>query len=421
MPGRKPEQSDPMMSRALALAAALLAAPTPPPGAGPAAQPGSGTAQFAARHEARAIPLDVVGEGLAFVQGQVQGTRVWLLLDTGSPSVLSRKLADKLGLPGEDAAASGAPDQVPIRRLRDVAVDLPGVRILQPAVSSLDLDRLETLLGHRLDGILGTPFFESAVVEIDFAGRTLALSDPAAPRAPEKGATVALTREGGLPYATAKVALSSAPPLEGSFLLDTGADSAAVLSSPFVDRHRLLASPSASKARPDDGTAAAGGSFEAVLRAQSIVLGPFVLTKPVVRLSRSTKGLLADSRHAGLVGAAVLARFRVTFDYGRGRVVLQRNARFAEPFGYDASGLSLAAQSSDLATFEIRRVAPASPAAETGLRTGDVVLSVDGKPARDVGLGALRRMLQQSGATYTLSVFRDGQIRKFTLTCRSQL
>src|SRR6266851_6588725 len=53
---------------------------------------------FEKGHSARGIPVEIAGEGLAFVKGKVRDVEVWFLLDTASASMLSQKVAEKLGL-----------------------------------------------------------------------------------------------------------------------------------------------------------------------------------------------------------------------------------------------------------------------------------------------------------------------------------
>jgi PDZ domain-containing protein/aspartyl protease len=411
-----------MTTSSILLLAAIAGTATPSPAKhAVSATPAVGAPiRFDKGHSARGIPVQIAGEGLAFVKGKVQDVDVWLLLDTASASVLSQKVAEKLGLSApESSPASGTEESRPTRALPGVNVSFPGVAVTLSSVSSFDLESFQTVLGHRVDGILGAPFFESLVVEIDYARATVALSDPKVYRFAGRAAAIPAKLEAGYPYVEASLALPRKPPIPGSFLIDTGVDNAVILFSPFVASHGLLdAEP---KITPEAGSRPGGGNLEAMVRAEKLELGPFTFREPVVQLSRSARGLLADGRHAGLIGGAVLARFRVTFDLAHNRLWLEKNRRYEEPFLHDASGLSLVAQGPDLSTFLIRRVSPASPGAQAGLTAGDVLLAVDGKPAKDVGLRAVRRLLELEGRKYVLTVFRDGEIKKLTIECRRQL
>jgi hypothetical protein len=375
---------------------------------------------FEKGHSARSIPVEIAGEGLAFVKGKVRDVDVWFLLDTASASMLSQKVAEKLGLSAPGGSLAGAAEESrPLRPLPGITVAFPGVDATLSSVSSFDLDPFQTALGHRVDGILGAPFFETFVVELDYARATVTLSDPKFYRSAGRGTAIPTKVEAGYPYVEGTLALAGNAPISGSFLIDTGVDNALILFSPFVASHGLLGGQP--KITPDAGLPAGGGDLEAVLRAEKLELGPFTFREPVVQLSRSARGLLADGKHAGLIGGAVLARFRVTFDLQHSRIWLEKNRRYEEPFLHDASGLSLVAQGPDLSTFLIRRVSPASPGAKAGLTAGDVLLAVDGKPAKDVGLRGVRRLLQLEGHKYVLTVFREGEIKKLTIECRRRL
>jgi hypothetical protein len=61
-------------------------------------------------------------------------------------------------------------------------------------------------------------------------------------------------------------------------------------------------------------------------------LGTFVIARPVVALSIATRGSTADSSYDGAIGAEVLMRFKVIFDYLRKRLILERTSDGDEPF-----------------------------------------------------------------------------------------
>jgi PDZ domain-containing protein len=390
----------------LCLALAALAAAAVPAAPTPAA---SASIRFAAGRSAR-IPIEIAGSGLVFVRARVREIDTWLLVSSGSPSLLSTRVATQASLSGEPGTFSS----LPVELLHDVTVDLPGVTLTQATVSSLNLDPMQTSLGHPIGGILGIPFFESFVIILDYAHGQLELHDPKTFAPSGTGTAVPITREAGLPYARARLKLPGRERFDASFLIDSGADNAVILFSPFVSSNRLL-DPGA---KTDAGEA---GTLGAAQRAETVELERFTLRGPVVNLSRSTNGLTADPEHAGLIGGEVLSRFRVTWDYTRARLLLEPNRRYHDPFPYDASGLSLSAQGPDLSTFEVRRVAPGSPGAEAGFAQRDVLLAVDGTPVKQITLHGIRRLFQREGGEYAISVLRDGQIRKLSLKCRRLL
>lgn len=400
----------------LALILLPAASPTPTPAWRPAA-----SVRFDSGKKALAIPLETAGNGLLFVRGTVRGSPLWFLLDTASASVVSARAAIQLGLEtqSQDAYGKDAEGASAVERLAHVAVRLPGIEIEETQVSSFDLSLLQTALGHPIDGILGVPFFENLVVVTDYAAGRLDLYDPEAFRATDRKHSMTISRDrAGWPGVRARLKVLGRDELEGDFLLDSGADNTVLLFSPFVSGNRLL-DPSAKVGTEEDAVAVA--SLGAVLRAERLAFSQWTFSNPIVELSRSTKGKTAGREHAGLLGGALLSRFRVTWNYAAATVTLRPNSQYRDPFGYDASGVSLAAQGPDLSTFEIRRVAPASPGAEANLLPGDVVLAVDGTPVKQITLRGVRKLFQKDGKRYVLSILRDGAIQKIPLTCRRML
>ena len=366
----------------ISIATAALApapAPTPPPAA--------------------VIPIDTGGFGPPFVRAKVRGASFWFLLDTASSSAFGQSQAEAIGLHGER---------------NDIPVELPGVTFTMRSVGVTDLGPRQLALGHKLDGVLGSEFFARFLVTLDFQRNTLTISDSRTVRHKARGRSLPMLIEGGLPYTAADLALRGHGTLNGKFLLDTASDAAVTLFSPLV-RERGLAGPQPT--RP----AGATGEMQAVSRGESLALGGFLLRDPLIVLSVSESGALADPAHAGLIGMEVLRRFTVTLDYARKRVLLDKNAAFKSSFDYDASGLRVASPGQDLTTLEVRRVLPGSPAAEAGFQPGDVILAVDGRAVPEITPQGVRRLLQKDGKQYTLSILRRGEIRKLQLKCRRMI
>src|SRR6266568_3282197 len=182
-----------MTTSAILLLAAISGGVTPSPGKPAAAATPAVRApiRFDKGHSARSIPVEIAGEGLAFVKGKVRDVDVWFLLDTASASMLSQKVAEKLGLSAPGNSPAGATDESRSPRpLPGITVAFPGVSATLSSASSFDLDPFQTALGHRVDGILGAPFFESFVVELDYARATVTLSDPKVYRSAGRGTAI---------------------------------------------------------------------------------------------------------------------------------------------------------------------------------------------------------------------------------------
>lgn len=66
------------------------------------------------------------------------------------------------------------------------------------------------------------------------------------------------------------------------------------------------------------------------------------------------------------------------------------------------------AKGADFRTFRVYQVLADSPAAEAGLRVGDVLFAIDGVAAARFTLDEIYQMLKQQGREYKLSFKRGG-------------
>ena len=82
------------------------------------------------------------------------------------------------------------------------------------------------------------------------------------------------------------------------------------------------------------------------------------------------------------------------------------------------SGLGLRAGPADSHALEVEWLQPEAPALEAGVREGDLIESVDGRPAVEIGLSALKEMFRHSGDIHQLTLRRGGERIEVTLTTR---
>lgn len=395
----------------------LLAAAQP---AATPAPPQTLEIHFTSGQSARRIPIELAG-GLIFVQARVADTPLWFFLNTASASAFGQKQAQRLGLTIEEDATGAPQGKKPAgKKLRDLRLSLPDLTLREPVVACFDLDGLQTAVGHKVDGVLGSALIERAVVEIDYRRRTMSLHDPASYRYSGPGSAVPMELDDGKPYVPAKVALRGRAALSGQFLVDTGAESAIRLFSPFVQKYGLLGPPPQTPT-PQPTPPGDEGTIEGIVRAEKLELAGSVLREPIVFLSRATDGAFSDSEHAGSIGGEVLSRFKAILDVARRRLILEKGAHLADPFDYDASGVSLTPQGPDLTTFVVRRVLPDSPAAQAGLQVGDVLLAIDDRPAMLITLRGIRRLFRQDGKEFVLSLLRKGEFVKLRLKCKRRI
>lgn len=362
------------------------------------------------------VPIEL-NRSHAFVDVVVNGADpIPFLLDTGAgATVIDLATATRLGLPlrgGVEARGAGE-SSVEASLLPNARVGVAGATLEDIGLVAMPLSDLAPKLGRPLHGVLGYDVLCRLVFEIDYAGSRLRVHDPTTFAYSGAGCSIPIVIEGNHPHVEATITLGERV-LRDRFLLDTGADLALALTSPFVRRHGLL---DAIKDRLGRYGGGVGGEVENDLgRLDRIVFADFAFRRPLALLARSEKGALASPDVAGIVGGQLLRRFSVVIDYPRLRLVLEPNGDYALPFEHDMAGLDLV---TDEGGFVVERVVAGSPAELAGLAAGDRIVAVSGVLAKGLRLAAVRDAWEREGEIVSLTVERGaGERVEISLTTR---
>jgi hypothetical protein len=326
------------------------------------------------------------------------------------------RLARELGLQlNGNGRAQGAGGTVESSRLNGITFSLPGVEIKNLSVMAIPLDSIEASAGRSMDVIIGAELFHRYVVEVDYAAGFITLYEPQQFVYNGKGESLPLKFFYNHPYVNAKVVIPGLEPIEGDFVIDAGSGYGITFHPSFFKTNRLLEHVPKTIQTKARGV---GGEFSvAVGRITSLELGRFKLDNPVTAFPQ-TAGFIAKEGTAGNIGGLILRRFKVIFDYSRKRMILEPNKNFDDPFDFDMSGLGLVSDSPQFKLIKINRIMEASPAAEAGLKTEDVILEVDGRSASEYTLHKLREMFKKEGKQYRLKIKRGDETLQVQLKTR---
>jgi hypothetical protein len=374
--------------------------------------------QFVSGAEAKDIPFELYNNHI-YLSVQMNDSKARrFLLDTGAGiTVVDKGLAEaeKLALHGP-FKISGAGGSADVAWAKVRSFNLPGVSLTNQVVGVIALDGLQPLTGRRIDGILGYDFLSRFVVEIDYVNRVVNLHESSSYNYKGTGEILPITLIGSVPYLRAPIVLTGRRPIEGEFNIDTGSTGSLTLNAPFVNSHQLLKFTSKTVLVPLSGV---GGSAEQrVGRIGELRLGRFIIKDPITGFSQSDEGDFASTNFDGVIGNEVLRRFDVVVDYSRRQLILSPNKNFGASYDYDTSGAVLIAQPPDFELFKVHRVLPDSPAAEAGLREGDLIVAIDGQPSSRYALADVRQMFKYENREHTLSVSRAGQVRDIKIKLR---
>ena len=117
-------------------------------------------------------------------------------------------------------------------------------------------------------------------------------------------------------------------------------------------------------------------------------------------------GLGSHSRN-GSLGIEVLRRFVVTFDYTRKQMLLRPNGLYEETFEYNMAGIEPYRIADELLSIEF--VLPGSPSEAAGLKSGDVIIAIDGRSAREWTALELRERFLKEGDEVSMTIQRDDE------------
>ncbi|MGB7922339.1 MAG: PDZ domain-containing protein, partial [Pyrinomonadaceae bacterium] len=300
---------------------------------------------------------------------------------------------------------------------KGVSLNLTGAELVNQTIFAAPTEPLEPSIGRTVDGILGYDLFNSYVVEIDYLARRLNLYQPQDYRYQGPGEIIPITVEDNTPFMRARLTQPAANSAVGKFLIDTGANGAINVFAPFDNAHKF--SNSLTKALQSTGVGFTSKSQTRTGRIERLQLGRLMMKNVVATFPRTAQGESSeDEAGDGEIGGELLRRFKVIIDSSRARIILEPNARFAEPFQGSLTGVSIAAEGPDFKTFKARSVFDNSPAAEAGLRAGDIITAINGQPAARLTAEQLRQMFRREGRNYNLNIRRGDKSLRVSLKTR---
>jgi hypothetical protein len=195
---------------------------------------GSGTAVYDATTGTRLATT--IRSGLFLTTVRIGGRDAGpFLIDTGSTvNVIDTDLAQTLPLRILQARYDTESQQtIRLAAVGDLTVG--PITLRDPSVVIMDLSSITSGFGERIAGVLGYPFFATAVVEVDYVRQSVSCFDPAGYRLP-RGAWQPLILRMQLPGAAARMDGD----VEGVFVLDTGSNGTVHFFSHFVQKHPRL-------------------------------------------------------------------------------------------------------------------------------------------------------------------------------------
>jgi PDZ domain/Aspartyl protease len=359
------------------------------------------------------VPFELLNNHI-YVDVKLNGKGPYrLMCDTGGANIVTPELAKDLGLKSEGAFEGRGVGE----KSEDVGVTKVGkleigdATIANQVFMVFPLGSLGAVEGVPQLGLIGYEVFKRFVATVDYERRLLTLALPTAFDYRGAGTIVPFTFNEHIPQVE-----GSLDGVAGRFDIDTGARDSVSILAPFAERHGLKEHYGATVAAVT-GWGVGGPVRGLVTRAKVLRLGTLEVAGPVVDLSQQKKGAFVDPYVAGNVGAGVLKRFNVTFDYGHQRLIFEPNANNARPDSYDRAGMWL---NRGTEGFEVVDIVAGGPAETAGLRVGDWITAIGGTPVGRLSLPAVRERFRTDpvGTRVELTVRSGGKVRDLRMLLR---
>lgn len=390
------------------------------------------------------VPVEVNGINLSFVLDTgVSKAILFNLVNTDSLKIKNVEVINLRGLGGDGAIEALKSKNNLFRFGNAINVNQDIFVVFDSSIN------FTPRLGVQVHGIIGYDLFKDFVVEINYSSKYIRLHKHGfyKPRKSKKWQTIGLNLYNNKPYLDAEVVIDSvSKPVK--LLIDSGGSDALWL---FEDEDSGIM-PNEDKFFDDFlGKGLSGAVFGRRSKIETFKLGDYQLRDINVAFPDSLSINVARQYkdRSGSIAGNLLKRFNFFIDYKNERIELKKNGNFKAPFYYNNSGIVLEqrgvrvvrekfrtnsydimrSSQNDTATnldaivtysislkpaYEIVELRESSNAKASGLMIGDVLASVNGKPAHQFSLQEINEIFyDKEGKRITLNIERDGKEMSF--------
>ncbi len=408
------------------------------------------------------VPFKLINN-LMVIPVEVNGKKLSFLLDTGIEKTIlfNLKISDSVRLNNVEQIQMrglGEGDAIQALKSRGNLVRIKDAISVNHMIYMItdNLFDLSAKMGIDVNGIIGGDLFKDFVVRINYSSKKITFYNPDTYvyKRCKNCLTLPLEFLNKKPLLNASVENHLGDLIDVKLLIDSGGGDALWL---FKNTHPKLL---VSDRYFDDylGKGLSGDIYGKRSVINKLKIGDFVFKNASVSYPDSTSIITVhdDVNRNGTVGAEILKRFHVIFDYPSKKLTLKKNgSNFKAPFLYNKSGIELIyngemlvqekksrfqdyeldSNKKSLLTevmyvynvayrpkYEISHIRKGSPALFSGLLVGDILLEVNGRPAYEKELDEIIHMLSgNENKKIKLLIERNGVELKYEFELKNML
>ena len=391
------------------------------------------------------IPLEINGEKLSFI------------LDSGVSKTILLNISqnDSLGLNNvERVNLRGLGEGVSVEALlsKKNKLSLKNIESNDETIYVILKDHfdLSGKMGITIHGIIGYNLLKKFIVKINYKTKKIDFYNPKLFKKIncKKCETFPLQFYRRKPYVDAKIQLDTIGNklTDVKLLIDSGGSDSIWL---FENSKEIIKTPHLFF-KDILGEGLSGAIYGNRSRIPKIKLKSFEIKGPTVSFldSLSTHNARSFKERNGSIGAGILKKFIVWFDYPNSKLTLKKNGSFSKGFNYNMSGLDVVYNGKKLIkekdyqnysinnnqngssnntinfitsysyrfkpSFKIKNVVAGSPADKVGLLIGDIILKINYKAAHNYTLSRIMHMFQEKeNKKIKMTVDRNGEKMTF--------
>lgn len=374
-------------------------------------------------HSNRSVRVEVkVRHNVVLIPVRINGSfEMNFILDTGVRTTILTEplLANFLNLDSlRTIKVRGLGEREPMdaHLASSVSMTLPGGiegRNLNLLILPEGMVSYSEMFGKPVHGIIGHDLFERFAIEINYQREFVRFWDPFRLPNMKRWESLPIVLRRGKPYVEATLIDSEGTEITENWLMDTGASMAISLfeddlnlPQPHIDAFL--------------GQGLSGNVYGKLGRCDALRLGSFEMEGVIAGYPEPEALGLSQTGEVwyGNIGAQVISRFRVLFDYPHRRVYIRKTSELNREFDYNVSGLEFLSQGTDYDTYIISYVRPDSPAEDAGLRVNDEILGLNGLPVLGRPIDELYGSLsRREGRAISLKIRRGDEVlrKRFVL------
>lgn len=340
------------------------------------------------------------------------------MFDSGAGGILINKnIADSIGLEAAtERVNTGAVGTHTVSILKGNTIQIGDAQInnINMMRDENNFEQLDS--GEEIAGIIGFHILSRFVVMVDYNTFELILYNRSNYVYEGEGTVMPIVLTYNLPLIICKVGVSSDTEFEGFFLVDTGARSDLIISSPTVNRFNMLDAVGDHYVLKTELGSSGKKAKIMYGRIHELEFAEKSFSNVPVILSQAESGVLSFEGIDGIIGNRILKRFNIIFDYPRSLIYLEPNANMSKRYNLNVSGFTVYFNDGRP---HVKNIIDHSPATRAGLKNGDEIIAIAGVVVAELTSDAIREYFKNEGIKLELVIKRGSKLKYTEIKLKS--